>query len=186
MTPLEGDLVSLVKRLVRCLPTDHITRIEALDFLTKHGLISPLRQIEVVEPKVKLGKLPEFNFYHGWAEFAPPAPEGINYAFKAPADAVASFLEPLKALVIKRLEQGCAPIGVTDCKLPFFLSDWPKRLLAAPDYSNEEMEHLAFLGWNPVRRHMNSYVLRGQNMVLAGRKVPMVDEHEGVNKALIA
>ena len=61
MTPLEGDLVSLVKRLVRCLPTDHSTRIEALDFLTKHGLISPLRQIEVVEPKVKLGKLPIDN-----------------------------------------------------------------------------------------------------------------------------
>lgn len=184
-TSLEDNLVVLVKRLARCLPSDHLTRIEALDFLTKHGLISPLRQIDVVEPKVKLGKLPEFNFYHGWAEFAPQAPDGINYAFKAPADSVASFLEPLKALVIRNLENGCAPIGVT-CKLPFFLSDWPKRLLAASDFSNEEMEHLAFLGWNPVRRHLNSYVLRGQNMILAGRKVPMVDEHEGVNKELLA
>lgn len=184
MTSLEADLVSLVKRLARCLPTEHAVRREALDMLTKHGLVSPLREIaEPDEPKVKLCKLPTFNYYYGGAEFAPEAPDGINYAFKVPKELVEPFLEHLVALVTKNLENERYPAGMT-CKLPFILSDEPKRLLAGSTYSNEEMEHLIALGWNPVRRHMHSFVPWSQNIVIGGRKFPMCDLYTGVHESL--
>lgn len=196
-TSLEDDLVVLVRRLARLLPSDHPERIAALHFLDRSGYKpSILRGLETeaarvismgceVQPNIDI-KMPAITFYHGSANKAPKAPDGINYAFSAPYTKVAVFVEHLKKMVPDLLSNHLTPAGFENTIMPFGLSEHVRWLLAAPDYTMSERDHLCDLGWNVVCKHMNLYVVWGQNFVLDGKIVPMYVLGEGLNKALRA
>lgn len=196
-TSLEDNLAHMVRRLARHLPADHPERIAALHFLERSGYKpSILRGLEIeaarvvsmgyeVQPRIDV-KMPAITFYHGPADKAPKAPEGINYAFAAPATKVTVFVEHIKNILPDLLSKHLTPAGFENTIMPFGLSEHVRWLLAAPDYTVSERDHLHDLGWNVVRKHMNLYVLWGQNMVLEGKIVPMYVLGEGLNKALIA